>query len=162
LTKLSVRGMPFSIDSAEGDFNFALTQSKEMQLMFVQHKHKHKSKVFQVYNSHWRMLRMLKNEYTLCWAYAEWLSLYAAAEMLYFFNFEPTHAEVHLPDAESTQSDKKNFKCHGYCNPLLRIPDPGSGAFLTPGSGIRNRFFRIPGKKFYNFFKIGPNFFLCI
>ncbi len=56
-------------------------------------------------------------------------------------------------------------------------PDPGSGAFLTPGSGIRNRFFpdlgsRIPrpyfselfdnffGKKFYNSLKIGPNFFL--
>jgi hypothetical protein len=61
-------------------------------------------------------------------------------------------------------------------------PDPGSGAFLTPGSGIRNRIFsysrisdrgsRIPnpyflelsdnflGKKFYNFVKIGPNFFL--
>ncbi len=26
-------------------------------------------------------------------------------------------------------------------------PDPGSGAFLTPGSGIRNRFFRIPDPK---------------
>jgi hypothetical protein len=24
-------------------------------------------------------------------------------------------------------------------------PDPGSGAFLTPGSGIRNRFFPDPG-----------------
>ncbi len=56
-------------------------------------------------------------------------------------------------------------------------PDPGSGAFLTPGSGIRNRIFpdlgsRIPNpyfrelsdnflcKKFYNSLKIGPNFFL--
>jgi hypothetical protein len=56
-------------------------------------------------------------------------------------------------------------------------PDPGSGAFLTPGSGIRNRFFPDPGsripkqyfrelndnvlhKKFYNSLKIGPNFFL--
>ncbi len=50
-------------------------------------------------------------------------------------------------------------------------PDPGSVAFLTPGSGIRNRFFsgsRIPNpyfwelsdKKFYNSLKIGPNFFL--
>ncbi len=60
-------------------------------------------------------------------------------------------------------------------------PDPGSGigCFLTPGSGIRNRFFpdpgsRIPdpktiflraltiffGKKFYNSLKIGPIFFL--
>ncbi len=56
-------------------------------------------------------------------------------------------------------------------------PDPGSGAFLTPGSGIRNRFFpdlgfRIPnsyfrefsdnilGKKFYNSLRIAPNFIL--
>ncbi len=56
-------------------------------------------------------------------------------------------------------------------------PDPGSGAFLTPGTGMG--FFRIPdlgsriprpyfeelfdkffGKKFYNSLKIGPNFFL--
>jgi hypothetical protein len=27
------------------------------------------------------------------------------------------------------------------------VADPGSGAFLTPGSGIRNRFFRIPDLK---------------
>jgi hypothetical protein len=55
------------------------------------------------------------------------------------------------------------------------VADPGSGAFLTPGSGIRNRFFPDPGspthifesllviflsKKFYNSLKIGPNFFL--
>jgi len=26
-------------------------------------------------------------------------------------------------------------------------PDPGSGAFLTPGSGIRNRFFPDPGSQ---------------
>ncbi len=54
-------------------------------------------------------------------------------------------------------------------------PDPGSGAYLTPGSGIRNRFFLDPGsqihiceslltiflgKKFYNSLKIGPNYFL--
>ncbi len=61
-------------------------------------------------------------------------------------------------------------------------PDPGSGAFLTPGSGIRNRFFPDPGsrisdpgsqthifegfsdnflgKNFNNSWKIGPNFFL--
>ncbi len=56
-------------------------------------------------------------------------------------------------------------------------PDPGSGAFLTPESGIPKRFFpdpgsRIPnpyfwelidnflGKKFYNSLKIGPNYFL--
>ncbi len=56
-------------------------------------------------------------------------------------------------------------------------PDPGSGAFLTPGSGIRNRFFpslgsRIPspyfwelgynylGKKFYNSLKMGQKIFL--
>jgi hypothetical protein len=65
-------------------------------------------------------------------------------------------------------------------------PDPGSGAFLTPGSGIWNTFFpdpgsripdlrsRIPypyfrelsdnfwGKKFYNSLKIGPNVFFSI
>ncbi len=29
----------------------------------------------------------------------------------------------------------------------LSVPDPGSGAFLTPGSGIRNGFFRIPDPK---------------
>jgi hypothetical protein len=57
------------------------------------------------------------------------------------------------------------------------IRDPGSGALLTPGSGIRNGFFpdrgsRIPnpyflelsdnflGKKFYNSLKICPCFFL--
>ncbi len=26
-------------------------------------------------------------------------------------------------------------------------PDPGAGAFLTPGSGIRNRFFQDPGSR---------------
>ncbi len=60
----------------------------------------------------------------------------------------------------------------------IQIQDPGSGAFLTPGSGIG--FFRTPdlgspipnpfleslvtinflGKKFYNSLKIGPNFIL--
>ena len=29
-------------------------------------------------------------------------------------------------------------------------PDPGSGAFLTPGSGIRNRFFPVPGSRIPN------------
>jgi hypothetical protein len=29
-------------------------------------------------------------------------------------------------------------------------PDPGSGAFLTPGSGIRNRFFPDPGSRIPN------------
>jgi len=28
-------------------------------------------------------------------------------------------------------------------------PDPGSGAFWTPGSGIRNRFFPDPGSDHY-------------
>jgi hypothetical protein len=43
-------------------------------------------------------------------------------------------------------------------------PDPGSGAFLDPWSGIRDRFFPDPelgdnflNKKFYNSFKIGTN-----
>ncbi len=30
-------------------------------------------------------------------------------------------------------------------------PDPGSGAFLTPRSGIRNRFFPDPGSQTYIF-----------
>jgi hypothetical protein len=30
-------------------------------------------------------------------------------------------------------------------------PDPGSGAFLTPGFGIRNRFFPDPGSQIHNF-----------
>ncbi len=47
----------------------------------------------------------------------------------------------------------------------LADPDPGSGAFLTPGSGIPNPYFgelsdNVLGKKFYNSLKIGPNFFL--
>jgi hypothetical protein len=46
-------------------------------------------------------------------------------------------------------------------------PDPGSGAFLTPGpgSGIPTPYFlelsdKFLGKKFYNSLKTGPNFFL--
>jgi hypothetical protein len=46
-------------------------------------------------------------------------------------------------------------------------PDPGSGAFLTPGSGIPDPktillrlFDNFFGKKFYNSLKIGPIFFL--
>ncbi len=31
--------------------------------------------------------------------------------------------------------------------PLNSVADPGSGAFLTPGSGIRNRFFPDPGTR---------------
>jgi hypothetical protein len=30
---------------------------------------------------------------------------------------------------------------------IVADPDPGSGAFLTPGSGIRNRFFPDPGSR---------------
>ncbi len=64
---------------------------------------------------------------------------------------------------------------------VCSVADPGSGAFLTPGSGIRNRVFPDPGsripdpkpiflrayssdnflsKKFYNSLKMGPDFFL--
>jgi hypothetical protein len=59
----------------------------------------------------------------------------------------------------------------------VKDPDPGFGAFLTPGPGSGKGFFphpgsRIPtpyilelsdkflGKKFYNSLKTGPNFFL--
>jgi len=30
---------------------------------------------------------------------------------------------------------------------IVADPDPGSGAFLTPGSGIRNKFFPDPGSR---------------
>ncbi len=56
---------------------------------------------------------------------------------------------------------------------VISVADPGSGAFLTPGSGIQNRFFsgsrilyfrelsdHFLGKKFCKSLKIGPNFFL--
>jgi hypothetical protein len=52
-------------------------------------------------------------------------------------------------------------------NTSVADPDPGSGAFLTPGLGSRipNPYFlelsvKFLGKKFYNSFKNGPNFFL--
>jgi hypothetical protein len=35
----------------------------------------------------------------------------------------------------------------------IRIRDPGSGAFLTPGSGIRNRFFPVKSPIFFQHFK---------
>jgi hypothetical protein len=43
---------------------------------------------------------------------------------------------------------KDDARCQ-YRYPALRIRirDPGSGAFLTPGSGIRNRFFPDPGSR---------------
>ncbi len=67
---------------------------------------------------------------------------------------------------------RSNNKGLAYCP--SSVADLGSGAFLTPGSGIRNRFLPDPGsqthifeilvtilgKKFYNSLKIGPNFFL--
>jgi hypothetical protein len=39
-----------------------------------------------------------------------------------------------------------------HCSPVMSTssvadPDPGSGAFLTPGSGIRNRIFPVPGSR---------------
>jgi hypothetical protein len=91
-----------------------------------------------------------------------------------------------MPDPHWNQCGSTTLNCTYILGHLLCLgcyfysvvdPDPGSGAFLTPGSGIRNRFFpdtgsRIPdpkpifwefsdnflGKKFYNSLKIGPNF----
>ncbi len=41
---------------------------------------------------------------------------------------------------------------HFSCLPhSVADPDPGSGAFLTPGSGIRNRFFPDPGSQIHIF-----------
>jgi hypothetical protein len=51
-------------------------------------------------------------------------------------------------------------------NTSVADPDPGSGAFLTPGlrSRISNPYFlelgaKVLGKKFYNSFKNGQTFF---
>ncbi len=64
---------------------------------------------------------------------------------------------------------QKNYNLHVICN----VADPGSGAFLTSGSGMV--FFRIPdpqpigifkslgrffGQKFNNSLSVGSNFFL--
>jgi hypothetical protein len=46
-----------------------------------------------------------------------------------------------------------SYICYNFTNSficletVLRIQDPGSGAFLNPGSGIRNRFFPDPGSE---------------
>jgi hypothetical protein len=40
----------------------------------------------------------------------------------------------------TTKRSKVNKNLYG----SVADPDPGSGAFLTPGSGIRNRFFSAP------------------
>jgi|LakMenEpi03Aug12_release.lakeMendotaPanAssembly.Ray.scaffolds.fasta_scaffold1521903_1 hypothetical protein len=39
-------------------------------------------------------------------------------------------------------------------------PDPGSGAFLTPGSGIRNRFFQDPGSQTHIFESLVKTFWV--
>jgi hypothetical protein len=46
--------------------------------------------------------------------------------------------------------------------PFNSVADPGSGAFLTPGSGIRNRFFRIsdPGSQTHIFESLVTIFWL--
>ncbi len=92
------------------------------------------------------------------------------------------HPPVLLPLPPPPSSPHLSFlyKAHFQLSILPRSvadSDPGSGAFLTAGSGIRNGFFpdpgsRIPnphfwglsynflGKKFYSSSKIGPNIFL--
>jgi hypothetical protein len=39
-------------------------------------------------------------------------------------------------------------------------PDPGSGAFLTPGYGIRKRFFPDPGSQNHTFESLGTIFWV--
>jgi hypothetical protein len=36
---------------------------------------------------------------------------------------------------------------YDFCSVGTGVADPGSGAFLTPGSGIRNRFYPDPGSR---------------
>jgi hypothetical protein len=57
-----------------------------------------------------------------------------------------------LPDAgeygEDHSSIQNNYvKSVLICSVKSSVADPGSGAFLTPGSGIRNRFFPDPGSR---------------
>jgi hypothetical protein len=42
-------------------------------------------------------------------------------------------------------SDPQNWGKKLRSATIVGDPDPGSGAFLTPGSGIRNKFFSDPG-----------------
>jgi hypothetical protein len=93
-------------------------------------------------------------------------------------------AQVHLRSSLemeiiywSGQVERKAAKLFRITFTLLQCCGSGSGAFLTPGSGIRNGFIpdpgsRIPnsyfldlsdnflGKKFHNSLKFGPNFYL--
>jgi hypothetical protein len=41
-------------------------------------------------------------------------------------------------------------------------PDPGSGTFLTPKSGIQNRFFPDPGSQIHTFESLGTIFWVKI
>jgi hypothetical protein len=49
-------------------------------------------------------------------------------------------AKDHLGSYFRELSHNFNFLCYKYLNPLLRDPDPGTGAFLTldPGSEMEN------------------------
>ncbi len=42
---------------------------------------------------------------------------------------------------------KFKYILHSFYESSVTDPDLGSGAFLTPGSGIRNRFFTDPGSQ---------------
>jgi hypothetical protein len=109
--------------------------------------------------------------------------------------FHPGSRVKRFPDGSASASKNLSIltqkivsKLSVFITDSVADPDPGSGAFLTPGSGIRNEFFsgsrisdpgsripdlgsRIPrpyfeelfdnffGKKFFNSLKIGPRFF---
>jgi hypothetical protein len=45
-------------------------------------------------------------------------------------------------------------------NSSFADPDPGSGAFLTPGSGIRNRFIPDPGSQTHIFESLVTTFWV--
>ncbi len=71
------------------------------------------------------------------------------------------------PDSKKIISDPQHLGCgmqirilkYGLILDSVADPDPGSGTFLTPGSGIRNRFFPDPGSDHY-FRELKANFFL--
>ncbi len=76
-------------------------------------------------------------------------------------SWSPTCSGMDLPFSfsipffwcENTISGSASWQVLGsHLGPAMRVisvadPDPGSGAFLTPGSGIRNRFFPDPGSR---------------
>ncbi len=70
-----------------------------------------------------------------------------SADVVISIRFVPESGKINrLWRRESTKQQQRNPPT--YLSVLrIRILEPGSGAFLTPGSGIWNRFFEDPGSR---------------